>query len=297
MAVVIVQPADSPPVRFKGRIWIRVGPRKATASPQEEARLAEKRRSGDLPFDVQPVRSATLNDLNRLLFEQEYLPSALAPEALQENQRSLEQQLASLRFVALDPFCPTVLGVLVVGRDPRQYLPGAYVQFLRIEGEELGDPIKDQKEIDGPLGDMLRMMDETFQAHISVASDATAEPIEVRRPDYPLVALQQLARNAVMHRTYEHTNAPVRITWFSDRIEIQNPGGPYGQVTPENFGEPGVTDYRNPHLAEAMKNLGYVQRFGMGIALARRALERNGNPPPEFTLAGGHVLVVLRRAA
>ena len=58
--------------------------------------------------------------------------------------------------------------------------------------------------------------------------------------------------------------------WFWDRIEIQNPGGPYGQVTRANFGMPGITDYRNPHIAEAMKNLGYVQRFGVGISLARK---------------------------
>ena len=94
---------------------------------------------------------------------------------------------------------------------------------------------------------------------------------------------------------YEGTNAPVRITWFSDRIEIQNPGGPFGQVNRENFGQPGITDYRNPHLAEAMKNLGFVQRFGMGILLARKELEKNGNPPLEFVAEEAHLLVTLRR--
>jgi len=66
--------------------------------------------------------------------------------------------------------------------------------------------------------------------------------------------------------------ATVRVYWFDDRIEIHNPGGPFGSVTPENFGQPGVTDYRNPNLAEALRALGYVQRFGAGIAIARKAL-------------------------
>ncbi len=70
----------------------------------------------------------------------------------------------------------------------------------------------------------------------------TTEPVEIRHPDYPIVALQQLARNAVLHRTYEGTNAPARIHWFSNRIEILSPGGPYGQVNRNNFGDPGVTD-------------------------------------------------------
>jgi ATP-dependent DNA helicase RecG len=133
--------------------------------------------------------------------------------------------------------------------------------------------------------------------NISTAVDITAESTEIRSPDYPLAALQQLVRNAIMHRDYRTTTAPARITWFDDRIEIQNPGGPFGQVTCENFGQPGVTDYRNPHLAEAMRNLGYVQRFGVGIQLARKALRENGNPEPQFVVEPSYVLVVVRSAA
>ncbi len=67
---------------------------------------------------------------------------------------------------------------------------------------------------------------------------------DVRRPNYPLAALQQLTRNAILHRSYEGIGSPVRLTWYDDRVEIFSPGGPYGVVTVENFGRPGVTDYR-----------------------------------------------------
>jgi ATP-dependent DNA helicase RecG len=117
----------------------------------------------------------------------------------------------------------------------------------------------------------------------------------VNYPDYPLVAFQQLSRNAILHRTYEGTHAPVRITWFSDRIEIQSPGGPFGLVNRANFGKPGAADYRNPHLAEAMKNLGYIQRFGIGISMAEDELRKNGNPPAEFAVEETSVLATLRR--
>lgn len=294
LAIIIVQPSEAPPVRFNGRTWVRVGPRRATATPEEERRLNEKRRSKDLPFDVRSLPSATLDDLDLELFRRVYLPSSLTMEVIEENQRTTEQQLASMRLTTVLGEL-TVLGVLVLANDPRQFVPGAYIQFLRIEGTELIDPIKDQKEISGPLPDLLRMLDETFQAHISVASDLTAQPVEIRQPDYPIVALQQLARNAVMHRTYEGTNAPTRIYWFSDRVEIHNPGGPFGQVNRQNFGQPGITDYRNPHIAEAMKNLGYVQKFGAGISLARAQLHKNGNPPPEFVVEDAFMLVTIRK--
>lgn len=99
-----------------------------------------------------------------------------------------------------------------------------------------------------------------------------------------------------MHRSYEQTNAPVKVYWFNDRIEIQNPGGLFGQVNQDNFGR-GATDYRNPHLAGVMKDLGYVQPFGYGIPTAKRSLEKNKNPPPEFLLNDAYTTVIVRRGA
>jgi ATP-dependent DNA helicase RecG len=94
---------------------------------------------------------------------------------------------------------------------------------------------------------------------------------------------------------YWATNTPVRIYWFNDRIEIHNPGGPFGAVTKENFGQPGITDYRNPNLADAMKVLGFVQRFGVGIATAQAELLKNGNPPAEFHPQPENTLAIIRK--
>ena len=124
--------------------------------------------------------------------------------------------------------------------------------------------------------------------------DLRSRAVEERR-HFVEVCREYLTRNAVMHRTYEGTNAPVRVYWFDDRIEIHNPGGPYGAVTVENFGQPGITDYRNPHIAEAMKVLGFVQRFAVGIATAQAELNKNGNPPIQFTVEATAVLAAVRR--
>ena len=298
VAVIIVEPDDAPPVRFKGRIRIRVGPRRAIASAADERRLNEKRRYRDLHFDLRPIQSASRDDLDMDLFERTYLPSAVASDVLAENQRSTDQQMASVRFVSSeDSTVPTVVGLLTIGRSPADQLPGAYVQFLRLDGVSLTDPISDQKECHGPLPQLLQQLDDLLKANIHVATDITTRATEMQSPDYPIVALQQFIRNAVMHRDYETSNAPIRVTWFSDRIEIQNPGGPYGQVTRANFGQPGITDYRNPAVAEAMRNLGYVQRFGVGIQTANSALDENGNPRAEFQVEDNHVLVMVRKCS
>lgn len=110
-------------------------------------------------------------------------------------------------------------------------------------------------------------------------------------------AVQQITRNAIMHRTYEATNAPVHVHWYEDRIEVSSPGGPFGRVTADNFGRPGVVDYRNPNLADAMKTLGFVQRYGLGILTAQRLLKEADHPEAEFTVDQSGILVTIRTAS
>jgi len=296
VAVVIVHPSSSPPVRFDGVVWIRSGPRRGIANPDDERRLSEKRRFRDLPVDIRPVTDARMDIIDELLFRRTYLPSAVAPEIIEQNQRPIEHQLLASKFAHPGPpVCPTALGILTVGKSPTDWLPCAYVQFVRFDGTTLSEPVKNQKEIRGSLPDLLREADDLLKNNIQASADFTTSPVEVRTPDYPIVALQQVVRNAILHRTYENTNAPIRLYWFNDRVEVQNPGGPYGQVTKGTFGRPGINDYRNPNLAAVMKELGYVQRFGVGIALARSEMHKNGNPPPEFLVEDSHVAVILRR--
>jgi ATP-dependent DNA helicase RecG len=226
-------------------------------------------------------------------FRREYLPQAVARDVLVQNQRTLEQQLASLRLASVDAV-PTVVGLLVLGIEPTAFIGGAYVQFLRLDGTDLAAPITDAKDVRGPIPQLLRQLEEVLAAHITTATDVRSAPIERRYPSYPLGALVQTVRNAVLHRNYDGTNAPVRVLWFDDRIEILSPGGPFGQVTVENFGQEGVVDYRNPNLAEAMRVLGLVQRFGVGIPITRSELERNGSPAPQFVVNATNVLVTLR---
>lgn len=295
MAVVVVQPSGDPPVRYEGRVWIRVGPRRAVASRDEERILTEKRRAGDLAFDQRAMLGASLDDLDLEFFRTSYLPSAVSPEVLDENQRSVEHQLRALHLLTSDG-SPNGAAILLLGKDPRVFLPHAYVQFVRFDGTDMTAPIVDQKELSGRVDAVLLQAEDLARINIRTATLVEGRVTEQRRPDYPLSALQQLLRNAVMHRSYE-VHAPVSWYWFSDRIEIHSPGGLYGRVTPENFGQtPGATDYRNQVVAEGLKVTGFVQRFGMGLPLARQRCLENDNPAPEFEFQPSTVLALVRRA-
>lgn len=295
MAVVTVMPSDMPPVKYEGRIWIRTGPRRAIANEQEERILNEKRRYKNIPFDIYPVPSAKISDLARSVFEIEFLPAAFAADVLESNGRTYEERLATCKMVlSPDNTTPTVLGLLTIGKLPQDFLPGAFIQFLRIDGTGLADPVTDEENIGGTIVEMLRRASEKLKAHNRIAVDITSGPTHLLTTPYPMAALHQILYNAVFHRTYESTNAPVRVYWFNDRIEINSPGGPYGNATPENFGRPGITDYRNPNIGDILKTFGFIQAFGRGIAIARQEMEKNGNPPLAFEVSQSAVVCTLR---
>jgi ATP-dependent DNA helicase RecG len=293
MAIVEVTPSENPPIKYDGRVCIRIGPRRGYATPEEERRLIEKRRWGALPFDQQPMNGATLQDIDVLRFHEEYLPVAVHHDVLAENERSAEQQMRALGLLGPSDQ-PTVLGILVCGKDPQSWLPG-YVQFVRYPGNEIGEVVQDQKEISGPLSELFRRLDDIIVNNIEQRTDLGGRQQQTN-PSYPIIALQELTRNAVIHRSYEASSSPVMMTWYSDRVEITNAGGPYGAVTASTFGQPGLTDARNPNLAIAAKMMGFVQRFGSGIPRAQAALQANGNPPAEFRIEPNFVNVTVRAA-
>lgn len=167
------------------------------------------------------------------------------------------------------------------------------MQFVRLRGRELSDPIQDQHPIGGTLLDQLRRLDEVLALNIGTPTDIEAGPA-VPRPDDPSVARQELARNASIRRNSEASNTPSRVTWYVDRVEITGPGVSFGEVSSDNFGSSNGLSCRNPGIAELASRLNYAQRFGTGIARARAELARNANPPPESVVEQNFVAVKVR---
>ncbi len=293
IVLIKVLPSDMPPVRYKGRVWIRIGPRRAVASETEERILAERRTAAAKTFDCRACLGADLSDLDEQRFRMDFLRAALPEDVVAENRRNLRDQLASFRFYDLRRDSPTYAGLLVFGKEPLAWIPGAYIQFLRIDGTELTDPLQTEKTFAGDLLTALQELNDFVPVQIQSRSERSDSFREIPVADYPIIAIRELLMNAMMHRWYEESTSPIRFHWFSDRIEIQSPGGLYGEVTPENF--PNVTSYRNPVIAESMKILGYVNRFGRGVLRAQEALRRNGNPEAAFDFQQTYVLATVWR--
>lgn len=275
LAVVEVLPSKITPVKYKGTTYVRIGARKSEANEEEDRILREKSEVKSPTFDTTPCLHSTIDDLDLDLFKTEYLPKFIKADILKNDNREIKQQLASLQLFDLVQDVPTVAGILLIGKDPSHVLFGAYIQYVEFAGKTITSKVINERQFSGNLITLLKEIDYFIKYTIQKQRPVFVTVLrEEMRINYPYEAIRELAMNLVMHRNYQ-TNAPAKFYEYSDRIELDNPGSLYGKVQPENF--PNTNDYRNPVIAEAMKVLGYVNRFNRGVNMVQEILEENKN--------------------
>ena len=210
------------------------------------------------------------------------MPKAVAEDVLAADNRNIVDQLASLRLYDKKVDCPTNAAVLLFGKDPKYFFPGAYIQHVFFDGSDNAAEILNQNEFSGSLMSMLPRLEAFVETSIIQKRPSPVSMLQEKiLVNYPQWAIRELLMNAVMHRDYR-SNTPTKFYQYKDRLEIVNPGGLYGNARPENF--PDVNDYRNPVIAEALKVLGYVNKFNRGIARVQKELADNGNGRADFMI-------------
>ena len=283
LLVAEVSPSLLPPVRYRGRTFVRIGPRRDIATEAEERILLERRTSYMATFDAMPCLGATINDIDVNYIKQDYLPQVIDAEVLASDKRDIKEQMASIHLYDLTHDCPTNAAIILFGNNPRHFLPGFYIQYVRFAGKAIGGQVLNEKRFQGPLYRLLSEL-ELFVSNAIITQRPVAISLfrEKAVINYPNNALRELLMNACMHRDYQ-SNMPVRLYQFDDHIEIMNAGGLYGEARPENF--PTVNDYRNPIIAEAMKEMKYVNMFNQGIRRVQEMLRDNNNEEAVFDVS------------
>lgn len=284
VVVVTVWPSRYPPIRYAGQVWVRIGPRKAIATEADIHLLRERRARYGTRDEELPCETAKLKDLDTELFRLDYLPKAVDARIAEEDNRPVAEQMAALKFYNEERNCPTNLGVLLFAKHPERFIPSAYVQYVRFKGDGVAGDILQETAFRGPLVRAVRELDVFVKTGPGATRPVPVSAMrEEQRARYPAWALRELLLNAIIHRDYFLGNAPTKFyEYTSGRIEVVNPGGLFGRARPDNF--PRVNDYRNPLLAEAMKVLGFVNKFSRGVNKVQEELVSNGNPKAVFDL-------------
>jgi ATP-dependent DNA helicase RecG len=195
---------------------------------------------------------------------------------------------------------PTLAGLLLFGLIPQANFPALDVTAVVVPGTSIGMTSEDgarftdNKRFDGTIPQML---DDTMNFVNRVIKTRTIINEQGKRADtqeYPAKAIREIILNALIHRDYSINTerTPVRILFFSDRLEVENPGGLYGRLTIDELGKIGA-DTRNPNIAAALEILINTENRYSGIPTIRYEMEAAELPPPLFESSRGVFRVTL----
>ncbi|MFM8319817.1 MAG: ATP-binding protein [Chloroflexota bacterium] len=297
--VLVSVPAGLPNVYSVGGSYL--GREGAQTNPLPARRLRQLLvERGALQFETQAPPDATLDDLDPDRVDA-YLAALDLP-----GDESREQVLLRRGCLRLPPggaqagdgrairpaYRPTYAGLLMFGRRPQRWLPGATILAARFSGPSLAERFIKQ-EISGCLPDQLyaaeAFLRDNLRSVVQVNGLAHAERLE-----YPLEALRELLVNAAAHRDYNLQGDMVHINLFTDRIEIHSPGGLPGPMTLDTLFQARFS--RNPVIMQLLADLGFVERLGFGLNRVVGLLQQGGWPPAGFNEVGGSFRVTLYSA-
>lgn len=211
-----------------------------------------------------------------------------------------EDKLCAIQgFTADDK--PTLTGIMLFSLYPQAFYPQLCVTAVSVAGTEIGNSSDvgerfiDNVKIDGTITQMLDSALQFVKRNMKVKT--IIDPDTGKRADkadYPIIAVRELIINALVHRDYSiHTDTtPITIKMFSDRLEIENPGGLYGRMTLDQLGKVSA-DTRNPFLAGALEIMEITENRYSGIPTVLAAMKEAGLPAPKFESERGVFRVTL----
>jgi len=226
----------------------RVGSSKRVMPPEYLARLFQQRSQARIiRFDEQVVPRATLDDLESDLWQ------CFATARTTDDREDLLSKLGMARSDDDNVLRPTVAGILMATRDPRAWLPNAYIQAVSYKGREIRPEVEraayqlDAADISGPLDTQVVEACRFVARNMKVA--ASKEQGRVDRPQFDMTAIFEAIVNAVAHRDYSIHGSKIRLRVFEDRLELYSPGTIPNTMTVESL------PYRQSARNEAISSL------------------------------------------
>ncbi|MEJ7809502.1 MAG: ATP-binding protein [Gemmatimonadaceae bacterium] len=222
-------------------------------------------------FDEQPM----------LDLDSEALDFRAASESFAPVRKLNGRDLDTLRLVTSyqGRKVPTVGAILLFGRDRERHFPDAWIQAGRFDGTDKSQ-ILDRAEIRSLPSTAIVEAIAFVERHTMRGAEIGA----VRRTErwnLPPVAVREAMINAVTHADYSQRGAPIRVSIFDDRLEIENPGLlPFG-LTIEDL-EHGISKLRNRVIGRVFHALGLIEQWGSGIQRMFAACRNAGLADPRF---------------
>lgn len=250
------------------------------------------------------VPNGTMGDLDRSDWESLLSSFVKSGSRIMYGTKTDVEALERLHVVD-ESGTPTLAGMLALGTYPQQFYPQLFIDVaVHPKTEKSAGEIRflERKQCDGPLPVAVETAIQTVLANLRTRAVERGS-VMVDEPEIPEIAIREAVVNAVMHRDYnpQVQGRQVQIDVYPDRVEINNPGGLWGDRTVDNIDENRSTA-RNPYLANLLSHLPtpngsarVAENQGSGIQRMKSGMQSYGLPQPVFNAKIGDFTVTLYR--
>jgi ATP-dependent DNA helicase RecG len=233
-------------------------------------------------------------------YEQELVPKISFGDLDKEILKSIIGELSENSFIAagygeidVSGRCvPNVAGTLLFYRDHIKQVGESYLTLSHYAGSTKKSLIKTH-QFDGGLHHIIEMAYSTLEEMFQMDYVLTGSVKKARQLEVPATAIRELIVNAVAHRRYD-IESPIRISVFSDRMEVLNPGSFYAPIHSANLKE-GLSRYRNIRIGDALRRTGHMEKQGIGISTIIESCLDHGLPEPQFLELDQYLKVIISR--
>lgn len=277
--VVNIPKGHSIPHFLSGTVWVRSSAITRAATKEEITNMIKN--AGYIQFEKQPVRTASINDIDKEKVDEFISAKTLTMKLLPPNL-SLEQTLINLDAGVEENgiFYPTTTGLLFFGLNPQKFVSYNRITIARYRGTVPVEFI-DKADLNGTLPDMIKEIEKFIRRNIrNSAQIVNFERVEI--PEYPMEAIREGIVNAIAHKEYATSKTPIQISIFDDRIDITNPGVP--NIPTSELEGTHIT--RNEIICRLLKDAGYMEAFATGIRRMKDTMKTHGLPEPVLAVYG-----------
>lgn len=268
--------------------YIRLG--RHTVRATEEIIQELQWQSRGIDFECLPVFQARMEDIDeaavQTFFENRKHSTKIAPN---------EQVLKSYNIIAFDQSkkYPSVLGILLFGRNTQQYFSEAMIictHFKGVSGREAIAALDCEGTLFNQFSQAFHFVTSRLHHSFSIKHLKRDEQLEI-----PEEAIREALLNMVVHRNY-HMKSPSKIAIYDDRIEFFSPGQFPGPIVIEKI-QSGISYLRNPAICKILREAKYIEKLGSGFITIFTSYRQKHLLPPKVIEGENYVKCILPREA
>lgn len=266
--------------------YIRLGRHTMRATSEIIQEL--KWQSSGIDYETMPVFKASVDDL-----DQKAILQFLTARKNHGEAKINDDTLKSYNIITYDSSrkYPSILGILLFGRNPQHYLSEAMIicsHFQGISGRETIATVDCNGSLFNQFKQAFAFIIDRIYHSFTIKGLKREDKLEI-----PEVAIREALLNMIVHRNY-HIKAPSKIAIYDDRIEFFSPGQFPGPISLENL-KGGITYLRNSAICKILREASYIEKLGTGFIAIFSSYDKHHLKTPQIIEGENYIKCILPR--